>query len=122
MYTLLDLRGVIPSFIHISDGKLHDVNILDLLLPEPGAFYITDRAFLDFERLYTLTQIGAFFVTWAKSNLDAQRLYSAPTDRSTGLICDQTIALNGFYTSQHYPQHLRRIRFKDPKTAKTLGF
>ena len=122
LHTLLDLRGAIPSFIHISDGKLHDVNVLDLLLPEAGACYIMDRAYVDFERLYTLAQSGAFFVTRAKSNLDARRLYSAPTDRSTGLICDQTIALNGFYSSQHYPQHLRRIRFKDPETGKTLVF
>ncbi len=122
LHTLLDLRGAIPSFIHISDGKLHDVNVLDLLVPEAGAFYVMDRAYLDFERLHALTQMGAFFVTRAKSNMDARRLYSAPTDRSTGLICDQTIALNGFYSSQHYPQHLRRIRFKDPETAKTLVF
>jgi len=122
LHTLLDLRGAIPSFIHISDGKLHDVNVLDLLVPEAGAFYIMDRAYLDFERLYTLAQMGAFFVTRAKLNMDARRLYSAPTDRSTGVICDQTIALNGFYSSQHYPQHLRRIRFKDPETGKTLVF
>ena len=101
---------------------MHDVNVLDLLLPEAGAFYVMDRAYVDFERLYTLSQTGAFFVTRAKSNLDARRLYSAPTDRSTGLICDQTIALNGFYSSQHYPQYLRRIRFKDPETDKTLVF
>jgi hypothetical protein len=122
LHTLLDLRGSIPSFIHISDGKLHDVNVLDLLVPEAGAFYIMDRAYLDFERLYALAQMGAFFVTRAKLNMDARRLYSAPTDRSTGVICDQTIALNGFYSSQHYPQHLRRIRFKDPETDKTLVF
>ncbi len=109
MHTLLDLRGAIPSFIHISDGKLHDVNVLDLLVPEAGAFYVMDRAYLDFERLHALTQMGAFFVTRAKSNMDARRLYSAPTDRSTGLICDQTIALNGTYSSQHYPQPLRLI-------------
>ena len=122
LHTLLDLRGTIPSFIHVSDGKIHEVNVLDLLLPEAGAFYIMDRAYVDFERLYALTQTGAFFVTRAKSNLDARRLYSAPTDRSTGLICDQTIALNGFYSSQYYPQHLRRIRFKDPETDKSLVF
>ena len=122
LHTLLDLRGAIPSFIHISDGKMHDVNVLDLLTPEAGAFYVMDRAYLDFERLYALAQAGAFFVTRTKSNLDARRLYSAPTDRSTGVICDQTIALNGFYSSQHYPQHLRRIRFKDPETDKTLVF
>lgn len=122
LHTLLDLRGAIPSFIHISDGKLHDVNVLDLLLPEAGAFYVMDRAYLDFQRLHGLTQAGAFFVTRAKSNLHARRLYSAPTDRSAGLLCDQTIALHGFYSRQHYPQHLRRIRFKDPATTKTLVF
>ena len=122
LHTLLDLRGAIPSFIHISDGKLHDVNVLDLLVPEAEAFYVMDRAYLDFERLHALAQMGAFFVTRTKSNMDARRLYSATTERSTGLICDQTIALNGFYSSQHYPQHLRRIRFKDPETAKTLVF
>jgi hypothetical protein len=122
LHTLLDLRGAIPSFIHISDGKLHDVNVLDLLLPEAGAFYVMDRGYLDFERLHGLEQAGAFFVIRAKSNLHAHRLYSAPIDRSTGLICDQTIVLNGFYSSQHYPQHLRRIRFKDPESGKTLVF
>ena len=81
-----------------------------------------DREYIDFERLYTLSQTGSFFVTRAKSNLDARRLYSAPVDRSTGLICDQTIVLNGFYSRQHYPQHLRRIRFKDPETEKNLVF
>ena len=122
LHTLLDLRGSIPSFIHISDGKPHDVNVLDHLIPEAGAFYIMDRGYLDFERLYALAQTGAFFVTRAKSNMDARRLYSAPTDRSTGLICDQTIVLNGYYASKRYPQHLRRIRFKDPETGKTLVF
>ena len=122
LHTLLDLRGSIPSFIHISDGKLHDVNVLDHLIPEAGAFYIMDRGYLDFERLYALAQTGAFYVTRAKSNMDARRLYSAPTDRSTGLICDQTIVLNGYYASKRYPQHLRRIRFKDPETGKTLVF
>ena len=122
MHTLLDLRGAIPSFIHVSDGRFHDVNVLDLLLPEPGAFYIMDRGYLDFERLYRLDQAGSFFVTRAKRNMDARRLYSAPVDRSGGLICDQTIALNGFYSSQHYPAHLRRIRYRDPDTGKGLVF
>jgi hypothetical protein len=122
MHTLLDLRGAIPSFIHISDGKLHDVNILDLLIPEAGAIYVMDRGYLDFERLYVLHQSGAFFVTRAKSNLDAHRVYSTPTDRTTGIICDQTIALNGYSSRQHYPDHLRRIRFKDAESAKTLVF
>ena len=122
MHTLLDLRGAIPSFIHISDGKLHDVNVLDLLIPEAGAIYVMDRGYVDFERLHVLHQAGAFFVTRAKSNLDARRLYSAPSDRTTGIICDQTIALNGFHSRRHYPDHLRRIRFKDAESSKTLVF
>jgi hypothetical protein len=122
LHTLLDLRGNIPSFIHISDGKMHDVNVLDLLIPEAGAYYVMDRGYVDFERLYALHQMGAFFVTRAKSNLNARRLYSAATDRTTGVLCDQTIALNGFYSQRDYPAHLRRIRFKDPETAKTLVF
>jgi hypothetical protein len=122
MHTLLDLRGCIPSFIHISEGKLHDVNVLDLLLPEPGAIYVMDRGYVDFARLYLLHQAGAFFVTRAKSNIDARRLYSAPSDRANGIICDQTIVLAGIQTSQLYPEHLRRIRFKDPESGKTLVF
>jgi hypothetical protein len=122
VHTLMDLRGSIPSFIHISDGKLHDVNVLDLLIPEAGAFYVMDRAYLDFERLYVLHQASSFFVTRAKSNMDARRLYSASADRSAGVICDQTIALNGFYSSRHFPDHLRRIRFKDAESGKTLLF
>lgn len=122
LHTLIDLRGNIPSFIEITDGKVHDVNVLDLLIPEAGAYYVMDRGYVDFERLYALHQAGAFFVTRAKRNLDARRLYSAPTDRSTGVLCDQTIALNGFYSQKDYPGHLRRIRFKDPETRKTLIF
>ena len=122
LHTLLDLRGNIPSFLHISDGKLHDVNVLDLLLPEPGAFYIMDRGYIDFERLYRLHQAGSFFVTRAKSNLKAQRRYSHPIDRNTGLICDQSIVLTGFYTRQDFDAPLRRIRFKDPETGKRLIF
>jgi uncharacterized protein DUF4372/DDE family transposase len=122
LHTLLDLRGAIPSFIHISDGKWHDVNILDLLLPEPGAFYIMDRGYLDFARLYTLHQSGSFYITRAKANLNARRLYSAPVDRSLGIICDQTILLNGYLSHGHYPEQLRRIRFKDAETGKTLVF
>ena len=122
MHTLLDLRGAIPSFLHISDGKLHDVNVLDLLIPEAGAIYVMDRGYLDFERLHVLHQAGAFFVTRAKSNLDARRLYSGPTDRASGIICDQTIALNGYYSRQHYPDQLRRIRLRDPESIRTLVF
>ena len=122
MHTLLDLRGSIPSFIHISDGKLHDVNVLDVLVPEAGAIYVMDRGYLDFTRLYAVDQASAFFVTRAKSNLDARRIYSANTDRSTGIICDQTIGLNGYKTSRDYPAYLRRIRFKDASSGKTLVF
>jgi hypothetical protein len=122
LHTLLDLRGNIPTFIHISDGKVHEVNILDQLLPEPGAFYIMDRGFLDFERLYRFHQAGSFFVTRAKSNLKVQRRYSHPVDRTTGLICDQSVVLTGFYSHQGFEAPLRRIRLKDPETAKTLIF
>lgn len=122
LHTLLDLRGAIPAFIHISDGKLHDVNVLDMLQLEAGAFYVMDRGYVDFERLYAIHQAGAFFVTRAKSPMDARRVYSAPTDRSTGVICDQRVMLNGYYSARKYPEHLRRIRFKDPQSGKTLVF
>jgi hypothetical protein len=122
LHTLLDLRGSIPAFIHISDGKLHDVNVLDLLTFEAGAFYVMDRGYVDFARLYALHQAGAFFVTRAKSPMDARRVYSAPTDRSTGVISDQQVMLNSYYSSRKYPEHLRRIRFKDPESGKTLIF
>lgn len=121
MHTLIDLRGNIPSFIQISDGKMHDVNVLDELIPEAGAFYVMDRGYLDFERLHRLHCAGAFFVTRAKSNLKAKRRYSHPVDRQTGLICDQTITLSGFYSKNGYPDALRRIRFKT-KEGKTLVF
>ena len=122
MHTLLDLRGNIPSFIHISEGKLHDVHALDLLMPEPGAIYVMDRGYMDFGRLHALHQAGAFFVTRAKSNLNAHRVYSESSDRTAGVIADQTIALDGYRTSQDYPEHLRRIRFRDPETGKGLVF
>ncbi len=122
LHTLLDLRGSIPTFIHISDGKMHDVNVLDLLPIEAGAFYVMDRGYLDYARLYQLHQARAFFVTRAKRGMDARRVYSATIDRATGVICDQTIALNGFYAAKDYPEQFRRIRFKDPKSGKTLVF
>jgi Domain of unknown function (DUF4372)/Transposase DDE domain len=121
LHTLIDLRGNIPSFLHISDGKLHDVSVLDILLPEPGAFYVMDRGYLDFERLHRLHLAGAFFVTRAKSNLNAKRRYSRVVERSTGLICDQTITLSVFYSKTGYPEALRRIRFKTQE-GKTLVF
>ena len=120
LHTLLDLRGAIPAFIHISDGKMHEVNVLDFLPIEAGAFYVMDRGYLDFTRLYRLHQMGGFFVTRAKANTNARRIYSSPVDRVTGLVCDQTIALNGFYATQHYPDYLRRIRFNDAQSGKTL--
>jgi Transposase DDE domain/Domain of unknown function (DUF4372) len=122
MHTLLDLRGNIPSFIHISEGNLHDVHALDMILPEAGAIYVMDRGYVDFARLYRLHQAGAFFVTRAKSNLNAHRVYSSATDRTIGVIADQKIALDGYYTRQDYPVHIRRVRFRDPETEKTLVF
>ena len=122
LHTPLDLRGAIPTFIHISDGKLHDVNVLDMLTFEAGAFYVMDRGYVDFSRLYVLHQAGAFFVTRAKSPMDARRVYSAATDRATGVICDHRVMLNGYYSAKKYPEHLRRIRFKDPESGKKLIF
>ena len=122
LHTLLDLRGNIPTFIHISDGKLHDVNVLDILLPEPGAFYIMDRGYVDFERLFTLHTAAAFFVIRAKSNTRYRRRYSRPVDRSAGLRCDQTIVLTGVDTATGYPQPLRRIKYRDEQTGKTFNF
>lgn len=122
LHTLLDLRGNIPTFIHISDGKLHDVNVLDILPVEAGAFYIMDRGYVDFARLYGLHQAGAFFVTRDKSNLKYRRRYSQPVDKSTGLRCDQTIVLTGINTSGFYPVPLRRIKYHDAKTGKTFSF
>ena len=122
MHTLLDLRGNIPSFIHISDGKLGDVNVLDVLELEAGAIYVMDRGYLDFARLYLMHVVRAFFVTRAKSNARLRRVYSAPVDRSTGIICDQTVMLTGVISRKDYPEHLRRIRFKEPETGKTLVF
>lgn len=122
LHTLLDLRGNIPTFIYISDGKLHDVNVLDILPLEPGAFYVMDRGYVDFERLYAMTQGAAFFVTRAKSNLKFRRLYSRQVDRATGMICDQTIVLTGPISKKDYPEKLRRIKFNDPQSGKTLVF
>jgi len=122
LHTLLDLRGALPTFIHISDGKLHDVNILDILIPEPGAFYIMDRGYLDFSRLYTMTRGLAFFVTRAKSNFQFQRVYSHPIDKITGLKCDQTVVLTGHYSRKDYPEKLRRVKFYDTETEKTFTF
>ena len=122
LHTLLDLRGSIPTFTPISVGKLHDVNVLDILPVEAGAFYVMDRGYLDFTRLYAMHQAGAFFVTRAKRNMDARRVYSSPTQRECGVICDQRVMLNSFYSAKACPEHLRRVRFKNPESGKTLVF
>jgi hypothetical protein len=122
LHTLLDLRGAIPSFIHVSDGTMHDVNALDMLVPEAGAFYVMDRGYLDFTRLRVLHQAGSFFVTRPRANAKFRRLYSMPVARGSGLICDQHVELLWFYSKKSYPERLRRIRFKDPETGKTLVF
>ena len=122
MHTLLDLRGNIPTFIHISDGKMHEVNVLDILIPEAGSFYIMDRGFTDFARWFTLHQAQAFFVIRGKSNLLCRRIYSRPVDKATGLRCDQTIALTAPKACKDYPQHLRRIKFYDAEHGRHLVF
>jgi hypothetical protein len=122
MHTQLDLRGNIPSFIHISDGKMHEVNVLDLMTPEPGSFTIMDRGFLDFARLYRLTQAGAFFVIRPKSNTRFVRIYSRAVDKTTGLRCDQTVRLTGVTSHADYPQYLRYVGFYDQENDKRLGF
>jgi len=122
LHVLLNLRGNIPEFIHISDGLHHDVNILDSLIPLPGAYYVMDRGYLDFWRLYDLSQAGAFFVTRARKRFNFRRRYSHRVDRTTGLICDQTIVLTSFYPAKKYPEALRRIRFYDADKQDTLVF
>jgi len=122
LHVLLNLRGNIPEFIHLSDASVHEVNVLDMLLPLPGAFYVMDRAYLDFHRLFEIHQVGAFFVTRARKRFNFRRRYSHPVNRSTGLICDQTILLRTFYPAKKFPQALRRIRFRDPDKQQTLVF
>ena len=122
LHTLIDLRGNIPTFIHISDGKLHDVNVLDILLLEPGAFYVMDRGYLDYERLYRMNQAKAFFVIRAKKNSRLRRRISRPVDKTTGLRCDQTVVLETTRSAKHYPELLRRVVFVDPETEKRLVF
>src|SRR5262249_21319999 len=117
-----DLRGPIPSFVHVSDGKMGDALALDLITPEAGAIYVMDRGYVDFRRLYVLHAAGAFFVTRAKRNMKYHRLYSHPVDKSTGIVAEQTIALDGFYAKKSYPRHLRRIRFCDPESGRRLVF
>jgi len=120
LHTLLDLRGSIPSFLYVSDGKLSDLAILDELIPEPGAFYVMDRGFIDYARLHRFHESGAFFVIRAKSNLHARRRYSHPVDRRSGLRSDQTVLLSNFYAHRDFPQPLRRVRIKDLETGKSL--
>jgi hypothetical protein len=122
LHTLLNLRGSIPEFIHVSHGLLHDVNVLDLLLPVPGAFYVMDRAYLDFARLFVLDQAGAFFVTKPKKRFNFRRRYSHAVERSTGVLCDQTIRLATFYPAKKYPLPLRRIRYFDIETQRSFTF
>ena len=122
MHTLLNLKGSIPEFIHVSEGSVHDVNILDDLPILPTAIYLLDRGYLDYGRLFTVHQAGGFFVTRTKSNTYCQRIYSHPIDKSTGLVCDQTIRLTNFYAAKDYPDQLRRVRYNDPETSKQLVF
>ena len=122
LHTLLDLRGSIPVCVWITDAKLSDVRILDVLVPEPGSIYLFDRTYVDFERLHRLTEAHAIFVTRTKKGLRWRRIYSHTVDRSTGVVCDQTIALTGVYTALDYPEHLRYVRYRDPETGKRLGF
>jgi transposase len=122
LHTLLDLRGNIPTLVIITDGKVHDVNILDEMVMESGAIYIMDRGYLDYARLYLMHQARAFFVTRAKKNFNCRRIYSRPVDKSTGVQCDQVVALNGFYAHKDYPEKLRRIRYFDAENNKRLVF
>ena len=122
LHTMLDLKTSIPEFVFISDGKMHDVNALDLITILPDSFYVMDRGFLDFFRLFRIHQANAFFITRAKKNLKFIRLYSAGVDKTTGVMCDQTIKLSGFYVSKNYPDKIRRIKFYDRQTGKTLVF
>ena len=122
LHTLLDLKGDIPSFIWITDGKVHDVNVLDHLIPEPGSIYVMDRAYLDFQRLYQLHQCSAIFVTRSKTNTGLRRLYSHKIDKSTGVRCDQTVVLTGYYSKKDYPEKLRRIKYFDADKGRSFIF
>jgi IS4 transposase len=122
LHTLLDLRGNIPTFIRITPAQLHDVNFLDNIILEPGAFYVMDRGYLDFERLYRWTLAGAFFVTRSRKNFRFHRLASFPVDKTTGIQCDQAVSAHWFYAAKGYPERLRRIRYRDPQTDKKLVF
>ena len=122
LHTLLDLRGDIPTFIWITDGKVHDVNVLDNLIPEPGAIYVMDRAYLDFQRLYQLHQNSAIFITRSKTNTGLRRVYSHKVDKSTGVRYDQTVVPTGFYSKKDYPEKLRRIKYFDAEKGRPFVF
>jgi IS4 transposase len=122
MHTLLDLHGNIPTFIRITDGKVHDVNILDEIMPEPGAFYVMDRGYIDFQRLFVFTLSSAFFVVRTKSNVLIQRRYSHPVDKNTGVRSDQTVLLTSFESASAYPDPMRRVSYFDAETNKRLKF
>ena len=122
LHTLYDIKTEVPSFVHLSDGLMHDVNFLDQLIWEPKAFYIVDRAYIDFKRLYQIHLAGAFFVTRLQINQDFRRLYSMPANKTAGILCEQIIKLNNFYPSKFYPKKLRRIKYYDLETDKTLEF
>lgn len=122
LHTQLDIKTEIPSFIHLTDGKVHDVKFLDLITYETGAFYIMDRGYIDFARLYVIDQANGWFVTRAKTNMNFRRLYSKKVNKSTGVICDQTIRLNNFYAQKDYPKKMRRIKYYDAESSKTLVF
>lgn len=120
IHTLLNLQNNIPSFFSITDGSVHDVNVLDVLITEIGSFYVIDKGYIDFERLYKLNTNSAYFVTRAKKNLQFKRVYSHQVDRSSGLICDQSIFLAGFYPSKDYPEKIRRIKYFDSENNRRL--
>jgi hypothetical protein len=122
MHTKMDAKTSIPDFIHISDGKMHDVNILDFITIMADSFYILDRGYVDYERLYRINKLEAFFITRTKKNMDFERMYSAKVDKSNGVLCDQTIKLKGFYVSKYYPEKLRRIKYYDSESKKILTF
>jgi IS4 transposase len=122
LHTKMDAKTSIPDFIHISDGKMHDINVLDIITIIADSFYILDRGYVDYERLYRIHKSEAFFVTRAKKNMDFERIYSSKVDKSIGVKCDQTIKLKGFYVSKDYPEKLRRIKFHDTERDKTLVF
>ena len=122
IHTLMDLRGSIPTFLNITEGAIHDLNVLDVLIPEPGSYYIMDRGYIDYKRLYRLCQELAYFIIRAKQNLKFRRIYSSKVDKSTGLICDQTVKLTGFYQKKDYPDKLRRIKYFDSENQKTYVF